>query len=134
MFIRTLTLVSLAACLFVSCDTDNTDQYEGIWQGSFAGDREGTWKIGIESDGAARGSMTPKGEEQGFSISGSVNEDGELVMTAVVFGRDAVYNAVLTETYLNGNWSAQDNAFEGEWSGAKNEQDERFPYGLILYP
>ena len=134
MFIRRLTLVSLAACLMVSCDSDNTDQYEGIWEGNFDGDREGSWKIGIDEDGAAKGVMTPVDQSQGFSLSGNVNESGELVMTAVVLGRDAVYNAFLTETNLAGDWSAQENDFRGSWSGTKNEQEDSFPYGLLLNP
>ena len=134
MLLRFLTVATLIIFLFSSCNDDNTDQYEGVWEGAFNGDKEGTWKIGIEDEGAARGVMRPSGEDRGFSINGKVNEDGELTMSANVLGRDILYEAFLTETTLEGNWSAQDDAFEGDWSGTKNEREERFPYGLILYP
>ena len=134
MTLHKLLLICFSSLLLVSCNNDNLDQYEGVWQGSFAGDRAGTWKIGIDEDGSAKGVMTPVDQSQGFSLSGRVNDSGELVMTAIVFGRDAVYNAFLTESNLDGNWNAQENDFRGTWSGTKNKRDNRFPYGLIINP
>jgi len=117
-----------------SCNNNNTSQYEGIWEGTFNGDREGTWKIGIEDEGKARGVMTPLDEELGFTVEGNVNGDGELIMTATVFGRDAVYRAFLSETDLSGDWTAQEDDFSGSWSGSKNQNEDNFPYNLILNP
>lgn len=136
MSVRNLLCLLFACLIFVSCEEDKLAKFEGIWDGAFTGDEVGTLKIRITEDGISEGVAYPVESEgnQSFIFKGSVNEDGELTMTATVFGRDAIYNAFLSETELSGSWTAEEGNFTGSWSATKREQEDNFPYGLILYP
>lgn len=134
MSVRNLFILLFASLIFASCEENKLKDYEGIWEGTFTGSSDGTWKIGIDEDGVAQGVATPELEETGFIILGSVNEDGELTMTASVFGRDVVYSASLSETTHTGSWSSDDDNFSGTWEGSKRVNEEQFPYGLLLNP
>jgi len=134
MSIRSLSFLLFICLLFASCKEDELTKYEGIWDGSYTGTQSGTLKIRIKEDGISEGVAIPSesGEGQSFVFKGSVNEDGELTMTATVFGRNLVYNAFLTETELSGTWTAEEGNFTGTWSATKRVQEENFPYGLLL--
>ncbi len=133
MSIRILSILLFACLVFTSCEEDKLAKYEGIWEGSYIGDEEGTFKIRIKENGISEGVAYPANTEgQSFIFTGSVNEDGELAMSASVFGRVAMYEAYLTETNLSGSWSDEEGDFSGTWSGTKRVQEDRFPYGLLL--
>ncbi|MCZ4409520.1 hypothetical protein O3Q51_11915 [Cryomorphaceae bacterium 1068] len=136
MSFRNLSILLFACFVFTSCEEDKLAKYEGIWEGAYIGDEEGTWKIRIQDNGVSEGVAYPSGNEgdQSFVFVGSVNEEGELVMSATVFGRVAIYEAFLTETDLSGSWSDEEGDFSGTWSGTKRKQEDQFPYGLLLNP
>jgi hypothetical protein len=135
MYYRLTILLVLATFIFASCKDDEQAKYEGIWEGVYAGDESGTWKIRIDEEGTSQGVAYPSdSEDQSFIFIGAVDEDGELRMTATVFGRVAIYEAFLTETNLTGEWHSEEGNFDGTWTGTKRERDDNFPYGLILNP
>jgi hypothetical protein len=135
MTLRNVTFLLFACLIFASCKEDKFAKYEGIWDGSFSGNESGTMKIRIKEDGVSEGVAYPLDSEgQAFTFTGSVNEDGELTMSATVFNRSLIYEAFLTETDLTGYWSGDEGNLTGTWSGNKRVQEDRFPYGRLLYP
>jgi len=136
MSFRTLSFLLFACLILASCEEDKLEQYEGIWDGSYAGDEVGTMTIRIKEDGISQGVAYPEEAEEGqsFVFTGSVNEDGEITMTANVFGRVATYNAFVTETELTGSWIADGGNFQGTWSATKRVNEDRFPYNTLLNP
>jgi len=133
MSLRNVSFLLLACLIFASCEEDKYAKYEGIWEGSYLGDEEGTWKIRVEENGISEGVAYPADSEgKSFIFRGSVNEDGELTMSATVFNKALIYEAFLTETDLSGSWSGDEGNFTGTWSGAKRVQEDRFPYGLLI--
>ncbi|HKK39589.1 MAG TPA: hypothetical protein VJ949_09245 [Cryomorphaceae bacterium] len=135
MSLRDLSILLFACLIFTSCEEDKFEKYEGIWDGTFIGNIEGTWKIRVKENGTTEGVAYPiDSEGRSFIFRGSVNEDGELSMSATVFGRMMIYEAFLTETDLSGSWSGDEGSLSGTWSGTKRIREDQFPYGLLLNP
>jgi hypothetical protein len=136
MSFRNLSILLFACLLFISCEEDKLAKYEGIWEGSYIGDEAGTLKIRIKDNGISEGVAYPEDAEDGqsFVFTGAVNDDGELAMSATVFGRVVIYEAYLTESNLSGSWSDQEENFSGTWECAKRVQEDQFPYSLLLNP
>lgn len=135
MLIRLSTAIILCCLIFASCKENEQAKYEGVWEGTYSGDEVGTWKMHIDEDGTSQGVVSPANPNyRSFKFTGSVNGDGELSMSAAVFGSIAAYDAFLTESDLSGSWNFEEGTIVGAWSGAKKERENRFPYQMLLNP
>jgi hypothetical protein len=132
MLVKKLFTFAIASLLLISCSKDDVKDYEGRWEGDFSGSRAGTWKIGIDEDGSVRGVLDINSEEKNIAVRGSVNKHGELTVTSSAAGREFVFNASLSDTDLNGNWSSTTNQeFSGSWKGEK-KSSEWFPWHFLI--
>ena len=106
-----------------SKNDDNINSYKGNWSGNLNGDIVGTWSGNISSSGNFTGNVIPNSttSDHNFTLSGQVNESGNLVATM----KNTTYNITINfignfqNTLCNGTWIFNGAGMQGTWNGTK---------------
>jgi len=116
--------------VLVACSKDDGDddqelmaQYLGPWQGTYAGDDSGTWMITIFEDGTVTGSAFSSTSLTNLDITGQVNPDGNINLTAGTVSNNATFTGSLNATNgtASGTWQNATSTppSQGTWVGTK---------------
>lgn len=110
----------------VSCDSDDNTtvnpyaQFQGNWSGTFSGDDEGIWRVTIDENGVATGTLESNTMFAPFDLEGQVSANGEVSAEYYDAGGQLAgqLSGIMTETTVSGNWSSGWGPM-GTWSGNK---------------
>lgn len=115
----------LFACLtLLSCSksSSNVSQFQGGWQGTYAGDDDnGTFSVSINASGDASGQVTSTVISQSFQATGNVTTAGTITLTIGTAASGATFIGTLKGTAGSGTWENKltNPPFTGTWSGHK---------------
>jgi hypothetical protein len=102
-----------------SCDS-TPDQclndLAGVYEGTFSGDLEGTWRVIVDIEGNLSGTTrnTSTGDE--YSVSGAADDEGDIVFGTVSDG-SAFLGRVYSDYTVSGTWSLEGHS--GDFEGAR---------------
>lgn len=121
-----IALLIVTAFSVVSCDSDDNTtvnpyaQFQGNWNGTFSGDDEGTWRVTIDANGVATGTLESNTMFAPFDIEGQVSENGEVSAEYYDAGGQLVgqLTGTMTATTVSGTWSGGWGLM-GTWEGSK---------------
>lgn len=135
MNIRNIFAIILLALLASACSEDKYEKYEGVWEGSFEGDRQAVLLILVDENGEIRaGATVTDTTDQSFNLGGVISEDGDVTLNASVLGRDMRFDGFATESNMTGTWFVSPDSLSGSWKATKREGSNAFPYFLIFNP
>ncbi|MFT7592134.1 MAG: hypothetical protein ACI9UJ_002063 [bacterium] len=99
-------------------ETEEPITYDGNWSGSYSGDDNGTLDIAIDVSNAITGFGKSNVTTETFTITGSINTEGELVNVKTDVGTDLIGS--LTATSGSGTWINNTSNTAGHWTISKN--------------
>jgi hypothetical protein len=79
----------------------------GVYEGSYSGELEGTWRVTIGGDGAMQGTTTNAATGDEYTVTGTANDKGGIVFGTVSDG-SAFKGRVYADFSVWGNWSLGD--------------------------
>lgn len=100
-----------------SCKKSDNNPFEGTWSGTFTGNDNGTWTVYVNDNGTVSGSGRSTVANSTFTISGRINNAGNLLATFGTSSLDGTFNGTMSGTQANGTWS--NGTYQGPWSGTK---------------
>lgn len=108
---------------FFSCKKDpKTSDFAGIWSGTYTGtDDHGTFSVSIDANGKATGSATSEVFSETFQLIGSVNANGQVVLTFGQLSSGGTFMGTMNKTSASGTWENKMTTpnYSGSWTGNK---------------
>ena len=123
---KNLLYIFLATSLICSSCSENdknitppiTNQYTGIWTGTYTGDDSGIWTATISSNGNVNGNSTnANGDLQ--SLNGSVTNSGIFSATVGTGTLGSSFTGTLNRNNGVGLWENSSFNLTGTWTGVK---------------
>ena len=135
MNLRNIFAIIVLALLAGACSEDKYEKYEGVWEGSFEGDRKATLLILVDENGEViAGAQLTDTINQSFNLGGVISEDGDVTLDASVPERKMRFDGFATESNMTGTWIVSPDSISGTWTATKREGSNAFPYFLIFNP
>ena len=101
----------------VKTETEEPVTYDGSWPGSYSGNDNGTLDIFVDVDGVISGFGKSNVTTATFTITGSINDQGEFVNVKSDIGTDFIGS--LTATSGSGTWINDATNTAGKWTVRK---------------
>lgn len=93
------------------------EAYAGDWSGTFTGDDTGTFDVTINANGTITGSGYSNSYSETFSLSGSINSNGQFSAGSTSTG--ASFTGTVSGNSMSGNWNNTNTGDSGTFSGTK---------------
>ncbi len=127
MFMKHITMVLLVfmSMLSINCSSDDDNSsdtlaYEGEWSGTYTGAQDnGSWTMQINTDGTVSGTATSEVFNGTYTVSGFVQENGDLTATVGNASSGALFTGQLDGSNASGTWNNTTANMSGEWSGTQ---------------
>ena len=103
-------------------------EFKGLWSGGFAGDDNGTWTLTVKNTGTVVGSFTSKDLNEVYSLSGSVDENGEIQASLTLENAVGSFEGNLNNGLASGFYTV--NVRNGDFQGriSTSEEEELLNY------
>jgi len=100
-----------------ACKKSDSNPFKGTWSGTFTGNDSGTWTVSVNDNGTVTGTGTSVVAASAFTISGRINNAGNLLATFGTSSLDGTFNGTMSGTTASGTWS--NGIYQGPWTGTK---------------
>ncbi len=100
-----------------SCKKSESNPFVGNWAGTFTGNDNGTWSVTVNDNGTVSGSGRSTVANSTFTISGRINNAGNLLATFGTSSLDGTFNGSMSGTTASGTWA--NGNYQGPWTGTK---------------
>ena len=97
-------------------------EFKGLWSGGFAGDDNGTWTLTVKNTGTVVGSFTSKDLNEVYSLSGSVDENGEIQASLTLENAIGSFEGNLNNGLASGFYTV--NVRNGDFQGRISTSEE----------
>jgi hypothetical protein len=109
----------------VSFMSDVTEsEFKGFWSGGFTGDDRGAWTLTVQNTGTVAGSFTSKDFNEIYSLSGSVDENGEIQASLTLENTVGSFEGNLNNGLASGFYTidGRNGDFQGRISTSEEKQ------------
>jgi hypothetical protein len=104
-------------------DPNSTEsEFKGLWSGAFSGEDNGTWTLTVQNTGIVVGSFTSKDYNEIYSFSGSVDENGEILVSIILENVVGSFVGNLNNSLGSGSYTV--NSRYGDFQGRSSTDDE----------
>lgn len=113
-----LLFISIISVACSNSDDDNI--FSGNWKGIYNGTDNGNWIMTVSETGNITGTVHSVDYNQDFTVSGTVNDNGQLNAVIGSVSNGGVFTGQLNGNSGNGTWSNNlGTPHSGNWSGNK---------------
>ncbi len=130
-FMKKQLILSFIISFILSCSNEQidypyiiSDNYSGLWSGSFEGDDNGTWTLSIDDSKSLTGTFTSKLDNIIYNLEGAINDLGQIQANLIKDSVVGSFYGNLTDGLSNGTFQNNDNGKHGVFSGRISTEDE----------